>query len=122
MQNLEGIGRWYERILGATVVSSMTNQSEEEEVDNNIRCRPHVQIAMGPYQSLSFVPHRDTTIDSHVDLRVESNIEKASSGDLIKSKDCPSTSFLGNYGPHVSLMLLICRLRISALQMLDLFT
>ena len=74
--DLAGIGRFYEKVLGAKIVKK-----------DNI-----VQIEMGPYQTLTFIPKEGINVDSHVDLREEEE----------QQEDCPA-SYLGNYGIHISL-------------------
>ncbi|KAL3943363.1 MAG: hypothetical protein SGBAC_002566 [Bacillariaceae sp.] len=75
--NLGGIGRFYERVLGATV----KNANDDS-----------VTIQVGPSQTLTFQENSHTTIDSHVDLRDE---------DTTDSEEHPK--YLSNYGPHVSM-------------------
>jgi hypothetical protein len=83
--NLEGIGRFYQEILGAKVVP-----------DNG---KKMVQIQMGPYQTLTFLPKESVHVDTHVDLREIEGMELAND-----DEDSDGTStHLGNYGVHISL-------------------
>ncbi|CAJ1966262.1 unnamed protein product [Cylindrotheca closterium] len=75
--NLGGIGRFYERVLGATVKDASEHS---------------VTIQVGPSQTLTFQENSQTTIDSHVDLRNEAADD--SEGHPI---------YLSNYGPHISM-------------------
>lgn len=80
--NLAGIGRFYEQILGAQVLSQDSND---------------LKIQMGPYQTLTFCPKESIDVDSHVDLR-----------EIPKEEDeafdaAGTSSDLGNYGVHISL-------------------
>mmetsp|Transcript_44217 Transcript_44217/g.106550 ORF Transcript_44217/g.106550 Transcript_44217/m.106550 type:complete len:370 (-) Transcript_44217:1926-3035(-) len=75
--NLAGIGRFYERVLGAHV-----KDANEDSVT----------IQVGPSQTLTFQENSQTTIESHVDLRDEAADE---------SEGRPM--YLSNYGPHVSM-------------------
>jgi uncharacterized glyoxalase superfamily protein PhnB len=76
--NLDGIGRFYEQVLGSKVVK-LTKDA--------------VQIEMGPYQTLTFIPKEGTKVDSHVDLRDER--------EQGPNQDRPA--YYGNYGIHISL-------------------
>jgi hypothetical protein len=76
--NLQGIGRFYEQVLGSVVV---------DMTETNIK------IEVGPNQSLTFQTNPSTTVDSHVDLRDES----------FDVKDDDTPQYLSNYGPHVSM-------------------
>jgi hypothetical protein len=74
---LEGIGRFYTRVLGAPVLS----QTDES-----------VCISMGPLQTLTYQRNEQvTSVNVHVDLHPNSQ------------EDLPITAFPSNYGPHVSL-------------------
>lgn len=77
--NLEGIGRFYNQILGADL---FRNDSQ--------KCT----ICMGPYQTLSFIHHPDKERDivNHTDLREEHDASLS---------DRPF--YMSNYGPHISL-------------------
>jgi hypothetical protein len=75
--NLQGIGRFYEQVLGGNVA------------DITDGC---VKIQVGPSQTLTFVEHQGTTAESHVDLRDEA---------AEVPPDAPA--YLSNYGPHVSM-------------------
>lgn len=78
--NLQGIGRFYAQVLGASV--KIADGAE-----------PTVQIEVGPGQSLTFTTNPSTAVESHVDLRDET-VEIAEGG---------NQAFLSNYGPHVSM-------------------
>ena len=93
--NLDGIGRWYETVLGGSVVSS----SSGGDGTGDDHQAPYVKIAMGPFQSLVFVPHPGTTVDTHVDLREEPSKQDGE----CSSDDDRSSQFIANYGPHISL-------------------
>mmetsp|Transcript_29865 Transcript_29865/g.72367 ORF Transcript_29865/g.72367 Transcript_29865/m.72367 type:complete len:402 (+) Transcript_29865:50-1255(+) len=102
--NLDGIGRWYETVLGGTVISSSSSSSSSSGGDVTVGDHqpPHVKIAMGPFQSLTFIPHPGTTVVSHVDLREEPPKQDSE----CSSDDDQSSQFLANYGPHISLYVL----------------
>lgn len=76
--NLAGIGRFYEQVLGSVV-----SKCEDGEC---------VQIQVGQQQTLTFQTNASTNKESHVDLRDE-------------EVEIPEgvTSFLSNYGPHISM-------------------
>lgn len=84
--DMAGIGRFYEKVLGAPVL----RQNERECV-----------VDVGPHQTLTFCPHPNsaTTVVRHDDLRVESDGGKSSDDD---DGDVPAL-FPSNYGPHISI-------------------
>lgn len=86
--NLEGIGRFYQEILGATVAANNENEKQ-------------MQIQMGPFQTLTFVPKESIQVDTHVDLREIS--EEGDSEQKDPSKAAGTSTHLGNYGVHISL-------------------
>ena len=75
--NMAGIGRFYEKVLGAPV--------KETTADT-------IAIQVGPSQTLTFQENTETTVDSHVDLRDEGSNEPEG-----------HPKYLSNYGPHVSM-------------------
>lgn len=75
--NLQGIGRFYEQILGGCVTASDDKS---------------IQIAVGPQQTLTFQINPSTTVESHVDFR-DDQVEPPQG----------APTFLSNYGPHVSM-------------------
>ena len=87
--NLDGIGRFYEQVLGAQLIK--TDELHHDKI----------QILTGPYQTLTFqyTPTKasstttTTTVDSHVDLRDESSTEA----------DERAKQYTSNYGPHISM-------------------
>ena len=80
--NLEGIGRFYNQVLGADLLSN-----------HNEKCT----VCMGPYQTLTFIHHPDHNVETvnHTDLREEHLDDDA---ELANRPLYPS-----NYGPHISL-------------------
>lgn len=83
--NLEGIGRFYERILGAELAPV------EESVQNQIK------IQMGPFQTLTFLSKESVNVNTHVDLR------EIGEKDETKEEEAGTSTTLGNYGVHISL-------------------
>ena len=77
--NLEGIGRFYEQILGGIICGEISE-----------KC---VAIQVGPSQTLTFLANKGTMVDSHVDLRNEK----------VEGLPQDALSYLSNYGPHVSM-------------------
>ena len=75
--NLEGIGRFYEQILGSRVAECS---------------KDFIQIQVGPKQTLTFRANPSTTAESHVDLRDE-DVESPEGAQQYSS----------NYGPHISM-------------------
>jgi hypothetical protein len=75
--NLQGIGRFYEQVLGSVVANCDEN------------C---VQIKVGPRQTLTFQSNPSTTVENHVDLRDE---------EVEVPEGAPH--YLSNYGPHISM-------------------
>jgi hypothetical protein len=92
--NLEGIGRFYEEILGAKLATP-TTVDDDETVQN-------IQIEMGPFQTLTFLPKESVGVDTHVDLReMEDDNDNDDDDDATMSSGTSTT--LENYGVHISL-------------------
>ena len=93
--NLEGIGRFYEQILGANLAkeATTTTNDDDETVQN-------IQIQMGPFQTLTFLPKESVGVDTHVDLR---EMEDDSDDDNNTAKSSGTSTTLENYGVHISL-------------------
>mmetsp|Transcript_25977 Transcript_25977/g.60986 ORF Transcript_25977/g.60986 Transcript_25977/m.60986 type:complete len:414 (-) Transcript_25977:92-1333(-) len=90
--NLDGIGRFYESILGGEVVAG---------ADHRDARKSSVQIRMGPFQTLTFLQKESIGVDSHVDLR---EVSEDVSNDTEQLDCAAGTSIiLGNYGVHISL-------------------
>ena len=77
--NLEGIGRFYNLILGAKLLCNDAN-----------KCT----VSMGPNQTLTFIhhPNEETETVNHTDLREEHEESLAN-----------RPFYMSNYGPHISL-------------------
>lgn len=81
--NLEGIGRFYERVLGAPTIEELSSDQS-------------ISVAMGERQTLTFQYHPDG-IDAEVDHGVLRYDQKE--GDI----DASLPVYPSNYGPHISL-------------------
>jgi len=86
--NLEGIGRFYEEILGAKLAAN-------DEIENQ------VQIQMGPFQTLTFVPKESVEVNTHVDLR--EMVDETDGTTEEHTNSAGTSTNLGNYGVHISL-------------------
>lgn len=76
--NMAGIARFYKQVLGAPILEQSTTQCV---------------VSVGPRQTLSFVVHpKGQTVVQHEDLR-DDHVEPPPG----------FSSFLSNYGPHVSI-------------------
>ena len=96
--NLDGIGRFYESILGGEVVAA--------GADHNDARKSSVQIRMGPFQTLTFLRKESVGVETHVDLREvsgEANHETDHSDGDAATRAAGTSTALGNYGVHISL-------------------
>jgi len=93
--NLDGIGRFYEEILGAQLVPATDKHYTQKRV---------VQIKMGPFQTLTFFRKESVCVDTHVDLRVMPDEPKHDEdAEAAAAKAAGTSTTLGNYGVHLSL-------------------
>jgi hypothetical protein len=103
--NLEGIGRFYEEILGAKLATTTTT-TKDDETETPVQ---QIQIQMGPFQTLTFVPKKSVGVDTHVDMReiheehetTTGTAENDDNAAAVRSSGTSTT--LGNYGVHISL-------------------
>jgi len=87
--NLDGIGRFYEYVLGAPTVSELTEEDS-------------ISVAMGERQTLTFQYHPDGEEEGedvvHTEFSYDEEEEKDVDGDAVFLPVYPS-----NHGPHISL-------------------
>lgn len=93
--NLEGIGRFYERVLGAPVVRDLSSSSSSE---NNAS----ISIAMGERQTLTFAYHPDGP-SAKVEHHRLSYDQKGEEDDASVDDEPSLPAYPSNHGPHVSL-------------------